>query len=224
MNQKLNKLWLVLVLATGAAAPLSAQEKGFVATGKVRAGVTSGDVQKDMQANKITGMGIELAYGLGGRASLFGELAYLNFASTDYWNTLPATATVATSVDLRKNRLDGFTLRGGYRSGFGFQGLSWQAGLALDRFKSRQEVSGQIVIGTTTEGLAATPESTKINVGGFGGIHWAVGENFSLEANLVSVGYSRVNWVPSSYSGTTAAAETKARRGLVLEVAFGFKF
>ena len=102
--------------------------------------------------------------------------------------------------------------------------LGWQAGLALDRFKSRQEVSGQIVVGTTTEGLAATPESTKINVGGFGGIHWTVGENFTLEANLVSIGYSQVNWVPASYSGTTAAAETKTRRGLVLEVAFGFKF
>lgn len=224
MHQRSRKFWLTLALIAGLALPSAAQGKGFTASGKVRAGVTSGDIQQDMQANKATGMGIEVGYGLSDRTSVFGELAYLNFASTDYWNPLPATAVVASSVDLRKNKLGGFTFRGGYRSGFGSQGLSWQAGLTLDRFKSRQEVSGQIVIGTTTEGLAATPEDTKIAPGAFGGIHWAVGENFTLEANLVSIGYSRVNWVPASYSGTTAAAESKTRRGLVLEVAFGFKF
>jgi hypothetical protein len=215
---------MVAAMSASAVASLSAQGRGFTASGKVRAGVTSGDLQQDLRANKMTGMGIEFAYAFGGRSSLFGEVAYVNFASTDYWNPLPAGAVAASSVDLRKNRLGGFTLRGGYRSEFGSTGLSWQAGLALDRLKSRQEVSGQILIGTTTEGLAVTPESTKANVGGFGGIHWAIGENFSLEANLVSVGYSQVNWVPSSYSGTAAAAETKSHRGVVFEVAFGFKF
>ena len=224
MNQRFFKLWMVLAMTASTAASLSAQGRGLTASGKVRAGVASGDLQQDLRANKMTGMGIELTYTLGERSAVFGEVAYVNFASTDYWNPLPAAATVATSVDLRKNRLDGFTLRGGYRAGFGSMGLSWQAGLAVDRLKSRQEVSGQIVIGATTEGLAATPESTKVNVGGFGGIHWAIGENFSVEANLVSVGYSQVNWVPSSYSGTTAAAETKSHRGVVFEVAFGFTF
>jgi hypothetical protein len=191
---------------------------------KVRGGFSFGDVQKDMQANKVTGLGLEVAYGLSGNSSFFGEMAYFNFASTDYWNPLPASATVATSVDLRKNRLEGFVIRGGYRSAFGPKGLSWQAGLDLDRLKSRQEVSGQIVIGSTTEGLAVTPESTKINIGLFGGIHYDLGDSATIEANLVSIGYGKVNWIPRSYSGVAAAAETTTRRGFVFEVAVGFKF
>lgn len=197
---------------------------GFSGGVKVRAGFTSGDVQTDMQANKITGMGLEFAYGLTSSSAVFGELVYLNFASTDYWNPLPASATFATSVDLRKNRLEGFVIRGGFRSAFGPKGLSWQAGLDLDRLRSRQEVSGQIVIGSTTEGLAATPENTKINIGLFGGLHYDLGDSATLELNLVSIGYGKVNWVPRSYSGTTATAETTTRRGFVYEAAVGFKF
>ncbi len=224
MNQRFSWRWLSLGLCACAAATLHAQAGSFSGGVKVRAGVCVGDVQKDMQANKVTGMGLEFGYKLTASTAVFGELAYLNFASTDYWNTLPAAATTATSVDLRKNRLEGFLVRGGYRSAFGPAGLSWQAGLDIDRFKSRQEVSGQIVVGTTTEGLAVTPESTKVNIGLFAGLHYDLGDSATLECNLVSIGYGKVNWVPRSYSGTTPAAETTSRRGFVCEVAVGFKF
>lgn len=226
MNQRLFRWWLPLALVAGTAATLHAQAAAGAFSGgvKIRAGICFGDVQKDMQANKVTGMGLEFGYGLSGSSSIFGELAYLNFASTDYWNPLPAGATYATSVDLRKNRLEGFLIRGGYRAAFGPKGLSWQAGVDVDRLKSRQEVSGQIVVGSTTEGLAVTPESTKINIGLFGGLHYDLGDAATIEANLVSIGYGRVNWVPRSTSGTAAAAETTTRRGFVFEVAVGFKF
>jgi hypothetical protein len=226
MNQRLFRTWLPLALCASAAATLAAQTpaKGLSAGVKVRAGITFGDVHKDLLENKMTGLGLELAYGLGGGSAFFGEVTYLNLPGNDYWNELPASATRATSVDLRKNLLSGISIRGGYRSGFGLEGLAWQAGLAVDRFKSRQEVSGQIVIGTVTEGLAVTPESSKVNIGAFGGLHYSLGESATVEANLVSFGYGKVNWVPTSYSGAAPAAQTTTRRGFMLEVAFGFKF
>jgi len=125
---------------------------------------------------------------------------------------------------MRRNKLSGFSARLGYRSAFGTSDFSWQAGLVLDGLKSRQEASGQLTVGAAIESIAVTPEKTKIRPGGFAGVYSEISEDISLELNLFTVSYSRVNWVPQTYSGRPAAAEYKDRMGFALECAIGFRF
>lgn len=210
---------LAAFVATGA---LHAQsfDMGF----KVKAGLTSGNLADDMQSNKLMGLGVTAEWGLSDKASLIGELSYTSMPGTDYFYPMPSTVTLATSTDRRKNSLEGFSLRGGYRAPLLDWGWSWQAGLSLDRFKSRQEVSGQLTVGANTEGLANTPEKTSINIGAFAGLRTTLSEDFSFEVNVLSLGYKQVNWVPQSYSGAPATATDRSRRAFALEVALGFRF
>ncbi len=214
----------VLVAAAALAAPLSAQatQDGLELGLKLKAGATAGALKEDLRANKMVGAGIFASYHMGGGA-LIGEVSYQYFSAVDYWAPLPAGSTTANSVDRRRNNLSGWNVRAGYRAPL-FAGWHWQAGGGLDILKSRQEVSGQITSGTNVEGLSVTPETTKMSPSVFGGIYTKVGDSFTFEANVVSVGYSRVNWITATSGAGTPRAETTARRGLVLEACFGFRF
>lgn len=214
-----------------ASAGLSAQDGSSKLGGgvKVRIGVDSGAVQEDTQANKLLGVGVGLTYSLSKSSAIIGELTYTQFSSRITPNPILAPANPALSGDMRKNKLSGFSARLGYRSAIGSTDFSWQAGLVLDGLKSRQEASGQLavgaVIGTAViESIANTPEKTKIRPGGFAGVYSEISEDISLELNLFTVSYSRVNWVPQTYSGRPAAAEYKDRMGFALECAIGFRF
>jgi hypothetical protein len=212
--------WSLAALAAAGALQAQSFDMGF----KLKAGLTQGSLVDDMQTNKLMGLAITGQWGLSNKAALIGELGYTAMPGSDSLRPLPANVTFATSTDRRKNSLDGFSLRGGYRAEILDYGWSWQAGLSLDRFKSRQEASGQLTTGAGTEGMSATPEKTSINVGAFAGLRTALGEDFSFEVNALSLGYKQVEWVPQSYSGQPAAATSRSRRGLALEVALGFRF
>lgn len=216
---------LLGALILGPAGPsLAAQEGSAFDVGlKVHAGSSFGNLQDDTGTKKMVGIGATFSYRLGERSTLVGELAYLKFSATDYRNPLPAGATT-TSADLRKNNLAGFSLRGGYRAPLMQTGLNWQAGLTVDSLKSRQEVSGQITVGTDTEGLAVTPETSKVNVGAFVGLHRPISEGISVELNLFTVGYEKVDWQTRLGSGQPAHATSTGRRGFVLELGVGLSF
>lgn len=216
---------LLGALILGPAGPsLVAQEGSAFDVGlKVRGGMSTGNLADDAGSKKMVGIGATFSYRMSERSSLVGELTYLKFSATDYRNALPAGAT-ATSADLRKNNLAGFSLRGGYRSALMETGFNWQAGLTVDSLKSRQEVSGQITVGTDTEGLAVTPETSKVNVGAFVGLHRPLSEGISLELNLFTIGYEKVDWQTRLGSGQPAHATSTGRRGFVLELAVGLSF
>lgn len=234
-------------------AVLAAGDTGLTASFKIRGGLTAGNVQKDLGSNKLLGMGVEVNYGLWG-GSVFGEVGMTYLTGRNYVNnpydfqagtyffsqggTL-GTGGASGSIDMRKNTMTGAYLRGGYRAPMGSTGWNWQGGLSLDKLKYRQEVSGTMVPFTgdlpqnggvqstaNIEGLSVTPESSKMVAGAFVGLHTSIADEFSFEVNLVSFGYSRVNYMPSAYSGFTAPAttDTTTRRGLSLEFNFGFKF
>ena len=172
-----------------------------------------------------------------------GTFYYNTSAPSSTYTGIPVTLIIVNpsgtpnangSADARRNKLEGFGARFGYSRTFSGT-WSWQAGLSLDKYKFRQEVAGTLrpvyMVGTTVtvvpggyyEALSATPEASKLNLGAFAGVKTAIGENFSFEVNLLSIGYTQVNWVPFTYSGTPAAATTSTRRGLGLEFAFGLK-
>lgn len=209
---------------------LSAQEAPSFGGGiKARFGVDSGNVQKDTNANKMLGVGMSFTYSLAKGSTIIGELTYTQFSSVTFPNPVLAPANPALSGDMRRNKLSGFSARFGYRKAIGETEWSWQAGLLMDRLKSRQEVSGQLAVGATIgtaviESLVATPESTKLRPGAFAGVYTNISPDISLEFNILTVGYSQVNWVPQTYSGQTAAAVSTNRTGLALECAFGFRF
>ncbi len=264
------KLMKAALAATFACAALAAADpKGLDFAVKFKAGTTAGNLKDDTHDNKLLGLSFAGSWSLGDGASFIGELGYSYFGGGEFdamqrsgtfyynpaspsstYNGNPVTLIIVSpsgaanaqgSADARRNKLEGFSARFGYARKF-FGTWSWQAGLTLDKLKSRQEVAGTLrpvyLAGTTPtpipvpgqptgvyyyEALSATPESSKVNVGAFAGVKTAIGENFSFEINLLSVGYSQVNYVPFTYSGVAAQSTTSTRRGLGLEFAFGLK-
>lgn len=237
--------------ALGAADP-----KGLDLAVKFKAGATAGNLKDDTHDNKLMGIALGGSWSLGGGAALIGEVGFTYFGGGEYdamprsgtfyynpaapsstYNGAPVTIAIASpsgSADARKNRLEGFGARFGYAQK-AFDTWSWQVGLSVDRYKSRQEVAGTLrpvyFVGSTMtavpggyyEALTATPESSKVNLGAFVGVKTSIGENFSFEVNLLSIGYTQVNWMPFTYTGQAAASTTTNRRGLGIEFAFGLK-
>lgn len=190
----------------------------------LRAGVTGGNAKDDMNSEKLLGAGITGFWSLGSGRAIVGELAYLRVPGKDVNAiTFPSNVTASSSADRRKNDLEGFSIRAGYRAPM-TGAWNWQAGLSLDKLKSRQEASGQLTTAGGVEPLFYTPSSSKLLPGAFAGLMTDLGNGFSFEVNALSFGYSQANWVPAAYSGSAARAEEKNRRAFGLEVAFGFKF
>ena len=212
---------------------------------KLHAGGTFGNLKDDLHAQNMFGLGLEGTYALSSSSSIIGEVAFLSFGGKGYDNThlsgpiyIPGPTTTsggspvyldpASSVDFRKNSLAGFSLRGGYRRAIN-DTWAWQAGLTLDNLKYRQEASGtlQPLVGGAPagpyEGIAVTPTETKLNVGAFAGIRAQLTRDFSLEANVLSVGYGTADYQPFTYTGQAPSVSTETRRGFAVEVAFGMK-
>jgi hypothetical protein len=191
------------------------------------------------QASRVAvGLAFFGEYKLAATSSVFGELKYRNFRAmyhevtrlgTGYSTTstpaVPVTGNItqATSVDIRRDPVEGLGLGFGYRSRI-IEDLSWQAGISLDWLKSTQEVTGQLTVGATREGLSYTPTTSKIKPGAFAGVQWTVSKNMYLETNLTYVAFQQVNYVPKAYSNVAAHTETKSVGKVLLEVNCGFRF
>jgi hypothetical protein len=218
---------LVLAILTVAGATLPAQgtsDKWDIGM-KIRGGATSGDLADDMNSAKFFGLGLAGSWSLSQKSALVCDIAFLRIPGKDVLRPLPANVVVSGSTDRRKNELQGFSARFGYRSAIASTGWDWQAGISLDKLQSRQEASGHLTVGTAiVESIAATPTSSKVLPGAFLGLVKKVGEDFTVEFNAFTLGYSQVEWVPRTYSGTTAAATTSNHRGAAIEIAMGFRF
>lgn len=226
MRLLLRTALVTAMAASMAGAYLKAQTapEKFTSSFKVRVGYTDpGTLQKDMHAAGLLGLGAGVTFALTDHSSVLVELTYTQFNSSPFANPILPPAIPASSGDLRKNKLQGFSVRAGYRSAIGDTKFNWQAGLILDRLKSRQEASGQLTVGVDVESIAVSVESTKIRPGIFGGIHRDLTSEMAFECNLFTVGYSRVDWMPHAYSGSPAAPVTTNRTGLGLEVSLSLR-
>lgn len=234
-------LWALLLAALGAS-PLPAQsgKAGPDFEVKVRQGLTMGNLKSDLHDQKVLGLAVEGTFPLAGKGSLVFQLDYTYLPGGDYDN-MPGTTfdgrtlLVTSSADRRKLRLEGFGLRAGYRAPL-FADLDWQAGLALNRFRATEEVSGTLrpagVASAQYESLAYTPEKAKITPALFAGVKYRVNDAFSLEANLLGIGFNTVKWQPYWYTGQNAApagappvgtTTTENRTGFAVEIAIGLR-
>lgn len=231
----------ILLLAGLGVAPLLGQNALSDATYevKVRGGMTFGNLQTDLNARKLMGLSAEGFFPLFGKGGIAAQVDYTYFPGSDYDNMPPATfdgraLSAASSADRRKLSLEGFSLRAAYRAPI-MEGLSWQAGLIINRFKATEEVSGTLrPAGTTSTGyesLAYTPQSSKVTPGLFAGVKYQVNNVFSLEANVIGMSYGTVKWQPYWYTGQNSATsgnpvgapKTQNRSGFALEFAAGLR-
>lgn len=225
-------LWRsLLLLAAGCSLPLSAQA-GLTYGMKFGAGPTLSSAG-EQKARAAINFAFLAERPFSGGATLFAELGYRFFRAEDHEVTrfgtgyAPGGATGpivnTSSVDIRKDTLEGYLLSAGYRRPL-VGDLSWQAGLTLGSMRSMQEVTGQITVGTYREGLNYTPSKTAFGLGAFAGLQYRASKDFFLELNVASVGYSEVNYVPFAYTGQPATTETKTKNRLVLDANLGFRF
>lgn len=240
---------VVALLASGGLMAQTTPTPGdFAFAFKLHAGATAGNLKDDLHAESMLGLGVEGSYALSSTRAIIGELTFSSYGGGEGYDNTKFTGSVyiagptdnvggqpvyllpTSSVDYRKNTLQGFSLRGGYRQTF--RGIwAWQAGLTLDGMKYRQEASGQLQpkVGTPPanagayEGFALTPTKTKLALGAFAGLKVQFSDNFSLEANLLSVGYGTANYQPFTYTGQAPTVSSETRHGVLLEVAFGLK-
>lgn len=229
----------VMLASCAAASRLEAFEAPTNYGLKVRAGATAGNLHEDMNRNETLSFSLTADFAKVGKGALFGEFGFyyyggMNkataFGSSKGTGTAVPSGTLyaETSADMRKNQMQGFGLRAGYRAPLGW-GWDWQAGMSLDSLRYSQEAVGQLQVTVNKvnviESFAVTPHTNKMNVGAFAGVQRALNDDVTFEVNVATVGYSSINYVPKTYTGAAAAqTETKTRRGFQLEFGFGMRF
>jgi len=223
---------------------LSAQDAKWVIGIKSGGGAALNSSSDQSRVN--LNLGLTGEYRLTEKTAVFAELKYRTFRSVyheatrfgsgytlngTFVNQTASTLgiTMANSVDVRRDVVEGYGLAFGYRGPL-MGDFSWQAGLSLDSFKSTQEVTGAITVNTgvpastTREGLSYTPSKTGVKPGAFVGAQWTVSPNFYVESNLAFVSFKQINYLPTAYTGAAASTETKNVNKVLLEVNAGFRF
>lgn len=258
-RRTLHRTLLLLAAMAGSTLTAAAPEPSFEL--KLRAGLKSGDLQKDHQDNKAVGFGVgaRRAFGPG---FLTGELSFDFFPGQAHDATpfsgavyAPAGTGLGTadpvthnpyflrpndSLDLRKESSQGFSLKGGYAAPLSWnEGLTWQAGLSLDAYKTSSEFTGTLrptvnvgsaptqvldsqgrkyyeAFATVSKGIALTP-------GFYVGLRQQLSEDFALEVNLRNIGLKHYDYRATTYTGRPATTESSTIRGFVVDFSLALK-
>lgn len=231
MNLHFKHAPLMALLVLSISGGLTAQDLRYGA--KFGAGAVVGAIGE--QGSRATvNAAFLVEYPLGKSTELFGELNYRVFKSVDHevtkfgtgYTSTGATGTIVptTSVDIRKDNLEGIALNFGYRRQFMESLFWWQGGLSLASMVSQQEVTGQITVGAEREGLNFTPGKRSLRPGLFIGAQAKINPNFFVEANLFGTPYQQINYVPRSYTGLPATTVSTNKFKISLDVNIGFRF
>ncbi len=253
LMHKLSRLAAVAVLGSAVA---TAGDTGFDPQFKVRFGYGLGT--KDQLANRNLGFGLDLGFvtGLGRFGAEIGyqykpgdQFSYNLLAGnpTAPGNTvviLPAQTTPPVYTgDLRRNQLDGVTVRLSYEKSLN---PDWaiRGGVQLGGAKFRHEYIGNIQ-GTVAIGAAAavpfldaysgTPTKSTIAVSPFFGFSYKLGESSALEMQVLALRYQSISYrhVAGTAAGTIAVQNS--RNGLDffvennrmvphIEIGYAFRF
>lgn len=228
---------------------------------KLRAGIKAGDLQKEHADNKAIGFAVGARRPLG-KGFLTGEVSFdilpgQAHDATPFGGAVyaPAGAALGTaspttqnpyflraneSLDLRKESSQGFSLKGGYAAPLTWnEGLTWQAGLSLDAYKTSSEFTGtlrpMVMVGATPtqvvdslnrkyyEGFATVAKGTAISPGFYVGLRQQLSEDFALELNLRNVGLKHFDYRATTYTGRPAATESSTIRGFILDFSLSLK-
>lgn len=226
---------------------------------KVRAGLNT--MQKDLHDNKAFGLAVSATFPLWKDAGLMVDFGY-DYLPGRAWDALPDPkapiwynqgGTILTtgpngsplflqaaqsngSADSRKTGFEGFSVRGSYLAPIpAVSGLSWHAGLSLDRYKSSNQFVGNAVpvykdgssvknLGSNAyEGWALSRKRAALQLGLHAGVVYQVQENHKLEFNIRNIGYGLQDFQPLAYTGRAAQLSDKNGRGFVFEVGLTVK-
>jgi len=149
----------------------------------------------------------------------------------------PGYTYMNSSVDIRKNNIEGAGINLGYRQKFSGSSFSWYAGINVNFLRGEQEVSGQYSIrrdpnnsSTSTnpelsrEGLNYVEAKSSAKFGIFAGIRTDFTANFFIDTTISSLGHDSANYQPTAWTGTAATVANESKTKVVLEVSAGFKF
>lgn len=240
---------------------LLAGDQGMTYDLKVRVGLKGGDLQTKHADNKAFGFALSIRRPLGG-GQLTGELSFDIFPGQNR-DTMPTSGAVYApagaglgtsdpithnpyflrpneSLDLRKESSQGFSLKGGYAAPLPWaEGLSWQAGLSLDAYKTSSEFTGtlrpMVLVGTIPtqvvdsanrkyyEGFAQVAKGKALSPGVYVGLRQQLSEDFALEVNLRNIGLKHYDYRATTYTGGPATTEGSTVRGFVVDFSLSLK-
>ncbi|WP_285574823.1 hypothetical protein [Geothrix limicola] len=212
----------LLTLALAAGLGLSAQTSPWDASFKFAGGHIDGNATKILNNNEILNTfcgSVEVTYRLDKTSVLAFDLGYRFFPGKEVTlsyipSTLPASSTVTGLA--RKDESKGIQASALYRKAAFMDGMSWQAGLRINRNEVTQTDTGSTL--TTNAAAAITRVDTIVSstrkstfaIGVLGGIHQQFNEKFAGELNLYTTG------MESPTSGK--------KSGMVAEMVFGIRF
>ncbi len=228
---------------------------------KLRAGVKAGDIQTVHADNKAVGFAVGTRRPMGS-GFLTGEISF-DLLPGQARDAMPVgravyapagaglgTASPATgnpyflrpneSIDLRKESSQGFSIKGGYAAALSWnEGLTWQAGLSLDAYKTSSEFTGtlrpMVLVGTSPtqvldaqgrkyyEGFATVAQGKVLAPGFYVGLRQELGNDFAVEVNLRNVGTKHFDYRATTYTGQPATTESSTIRGFILDFSLSLK-
>lgn len=234
-------LWGLAVCALGTSA-LRAEDPAVEFAFKLRAQI-SHPSKDDGMTNGIFGHSLELgpAFGLAasyplGPGRISAELGYAVQTGDEYLADLSGmqrlqgtTIDPATSLESRKNKLDGMTLRIGYEAPW-TGAWSWRAGLQFGGNKFTHQVIGNIN-GTNGDGAYAdsyyfTGTKSSMTPSPYGGVTLNINDSSALELGVLLLSYKALDY--QHVAGTAPlelyTLDSKSRLIPNLEVAYSFRF
>lgn len=254
----------LMLLAALAGSSLIAAEEGSTYELKLRAGLKGGDLKADHGDNKVIGFAVGARRPMG-HGYLTAELSF-DLLPGQARDTMPVgqavyapagtglgTADPVThnpyflraneSIDLRKESSQGFSLKGGYAAPLSWnEGLTWQAGLSLDAYKTTSEFTGTLrpqyldasgktvpVMGPLStkvgyyEGFAIVSQGTTLAPGFYAGLRQQINDDFAVELNLRNVGMKHFDHRATTYTGHPATTESSTIRGFIVDISFSLK-
>jgi hypothetical protein len=183
------------------------------------------------------GFGLEVGYGVG-TGRITGELGYSVQTGDQFKANISSmagsdstvTVDTANSIESRKNKVDGLTLRFGYEAPL-TTSMTWHAGLQFGGNKFTHQVIGNVA---GTYGAAKTPytdsywsASTKNSMAPslFGGVALNLNEESAIEFGVTLLQYTSLNYQHIAHSNNSNDTIATSNRIVpTFEIAYVFRF
>jgi len=255
----------IAALACGTLLPLLAADPAPAFDFKVRAGLAAGDFRRDHADNKAIGFAVAGRFPLGATRALTMELGFDVLPGqprdampgsgpvyydpqnpTTSYDGSPLALSAGNSIDFRKERAQGFSLRASYTDQLGAGSMYWFAGASLDLYKVSAELTGTLIpvdaqgaavpgnvpvdpadpagpVRDYYEGWAMVREKTRAALGLHAGVGVALTQDVRLELALRNIGMNHFDYKPFTYTGKAPVLEESTRRGFVFELSLAFR-